>query len=259
MANVTPGYQWTSGEVVTPAKMNAAATPTVALNDGEVITNTIADGAVTPQKLPATLDLSTKTVTLANGSVTNDSLALAAGLPIFACRAWVNFDGTTAANLGGTYTRSGTTITVVTTTAHGLNVGHRLGMLFTSGALSSSGDGEYTVNTVVNSTTFTITSTTSGTIGGAPTCSLRRRLIRASGNVANVAYLETGKYAVNFSTAMPDENYCAVNGSGGTEASNQTGILSPGPASNANRFVFTIVNTSANPVDRNRCMLAFFR
>jgi hypothetical protein len=36
---------------------------------------------------------------------------------------------------------------------------------------------------------------------------LSRRLIRASGNVANVSYLAAGKYAVNFTTALPDANY----------------------------------------------------
>ena len=43
--------------------------------------------------------------------------------PIYACRAWVNFDGTTAANVSGTYSQSGTTVTV-TLTNHGHKVGH---------------------------------------------------------------------------------------------------------------------------------------
>jgi len=97
MATVTAGYNWVSGETVTPAKLNSAAAPTVV----------VADGEVTDAKLAATLDLSTKTVTLPDDSVTNAKLSLAANAgeikkainadnspPIFACRAWVNFDGT---------------------------------------------------------------------------------------------------------------------------------------------------------------------
>jgi hypothetical protein len=97
MATVTAGYNWVSGETVTPAKLNSAAAPTVA----------VADGEVTDAKLAATLDLSSKTVTLPDDSVTNAKLSLAANdgeikkainadnsPPIFACRAWVNFDGT---------------------------------------------------------------------------------------------------------------------------------------------------------------------
>jgi hypothetical protein len=97
MATVTAGYNWVSGETVTPAKLNSAAAPTVV----------VADGEVTDAKLAATLDLSSKTVTLPDDSVTNAKLSLAANdgeikkainadndPPIYACRAWVNFDGT---------------------------------------------------------------------------------------------------------------------------------------------------------------------
>jgi hypothetical protein len=97
MATVTPGIVWVSGETVTPAKLNSAAAPTVV----------VADGEVTDAKLAATLDLSSKTVTLPDDSVTNAKLSLAANdgeikkainadndPPIFACRAWVNFDAT---------------------------------------------------------------------------------------------------------------------------------------------------------------------
>jgi hypothetical protein len=34
--------------------------------------------------------------------------------------------------------------------------------------------------------------------------------IRGSGNVTSITDLGTGQYRVNFTTAMPDENYCAV-------------------------------------------------
>jgi hypothetical protein len=107
MATVTPGITFISGETVTPAKLNAAAAPSVAVTDNEITTSKILDANVTAAKLAATLDLSSKTVTLPDDSVTNDKLSLAANAgevkkalnadnapPIYACRAWVSFDGT---------------------------------------------------------------------------------------------------------------------------------------------------------------------
>ena len=64
MANVTAGYSWSSGEIVTPAKMNLAATPVVTVADNEITTAKILDANVTAAKLAGTLDLSGKTVTL---------------------------------------------------------------------------------------------------------------------------------------------------------------------------------------------------
>jgi hypothetical protein len=58
MANVTAGYTWTSGETVTPTKLNSAAAPTVVVADGEVTTAKIADGNVTNAKLATGIDAS---------------------------------------------------------------------------------------------------------------------------------------------------------------------------------------------------------
>jgi hypothetical protein len=77
MATVTAGYTWTSGEVVTPAKMNSAATPTVVVADNEITTAKILDANVTAAKLAATLDLSSKTLTLPDGNVTLAKLVTA--------------------------------------------------------------------------------------------------------------------------------------------------------------------------------------
>jgi microcystin-dependent protein len=66
---VTPGYSWSSGEIVTPAKMNLAAAP--------VVTAVVADGEVTDAKLAASLNLSSKTLTLPNTSVTLAQLVTA--------------------------------------------------------------------------------------------------------------------------------------------------------------------------------------
>jgi microcystin-dependent protein len=51
MANVSAGYNWVSGETVTPAKLNSAAAPTVAVADNEVTTAKILDGAITTAKV----------------------------------------------------------------------------------------------------------------------------------------------------------------------------------------------------------------
>jgi hypothetical protein len=50
MATVTAGYNWVSGETVTPAKLNSAAAPTVVVTDGEVTDAKLADG-ISPTKL----------------------------------------------------------------------------------------------------------------------------------------------------------------------------------------------------------------
>jgi hypothetical protein len=113
MANVTAGYNWTSGETVTPTKLNSTAAPTVVVADNEVTTSKILDGAVTNVKLATGIDASKITTgtlpidRIADDAVTDAKLSLAANAgeikkalnadnapPIFACRAWVNFDGT---------------------------------------------------------------------------------------------------------------------------------------------------------------------
>jgi hypothetical protein len=61
--NVTPGYVWTSGETVTPTKLNSAAAPTA--------TATLADGEVTNAKLASGID----GAKVADGSLSNAKLA----------------------------------------------------------------------------------------------------------------------------------------------------------------------------------------
>lgn len=119
-------------------------------------------------------------------------------------KAWVNFDGTTAANVSGTYSQSGTTVTV-TITGHGLIAGNVIYSDITSG---TGVDGTYTVATVTDANTFTYTAGTSLTTSGDIT--LIRRLIRASLNVGSVTWINSnGRFYINFSTAMSDANYVA--------------------------------------------------
>jgi microcystin-dependent protein len=61
MATVTPGYTFTNDEVVTPTKLNSAATPVVAIASSEVTESKIATNAVTSTKI-------------ANGAVTQEKL-----------------------------------------------------------------------------------------------------------------------------------------------------------------------------------------
>jgi hypothetical protein len=104
MATVTASYNWVSGETVTPAKLNTTAAPTVVVADNEVTTAKILDANVTTAKLATS---AVETAKIADDAVTNDKLSLAANAgevkkalnadnppPIFACRAWVRFDGT---------------------------------------------------------------------------------------------------------------------------------------------------------------------
>jgi hypothetical protein len=201
--------------VITNAKINASAA--IALSklatgalpaaitiasanivDGTIVAADIADAAITAPKL--------------NGAQTGTA-------PIFGVRAWVNFDGTTADNIGGTYVRAATTVTVTTSVDHGLIVGHKVYLDFTSGTAV---DGAFVVTGITSSTIFTVTHGTSGAASGAVT--LNRRLIRASGNVANVSLLGTGQYAVNFTTALPDANY-ARSGFANYDTSSVAGLV----------------------------------
>jgi hypothetical protein len=259
MATITKGYTFTSGETVEPADMhnlvdNATVTFTTAADTDdstlEVSGNKfrVKDAGVTAAKMAATLDLSSKTVTLPDDSVTNAKLSLSANdgeikkalnadnaPPIYACRAWVNFDGTVADNLAGTYTRTGTDVTI-TATAHGLIVGNVVRLDFTSGGAL---DGTYTVTQRDDDNTFHITTVASGTIASG-SVTILRRLINASGNVSSVTYLNSdGEYVVNFSQAMPDANYIVAAG-GRIRAS----YVLDSPAPTAQAFRLTATNTA---------------
>jgi hypothetical protein len=108
--------------------------------------------------------------------------------------------------LAGTYARTGTDVTV-TITAHGVLVGHKVRLDFTLGTPTAAADGLYTVTVVDDANNFHVTTAATGTSSGG-TVAVLRRAIRASGNVASVTYHnENGTYTVNFSTALPDENY----------------------------------------------------
>lgn len=255
---VSKGYNtptgWTSGETVTASKLNSAQTPGVAISD-IVDADISASAAIAASKLAGTLDLSSKTLTLPDNSVATGKIANAAvtpaklsgaqtgAAPVYGVRAWVSFDGTAAANLSGTYTRTGTDVTIVVT-AHGLIVGNVVRLDFTAGSPSPALDGTYIVTAVDDANTFHVTTAASGSITGG-SVTLLRRLINAAGNVSSVTYLNTqGEYVVNFSQAMPDANYAVTIG-GRLRASYV--VTSPAPTAQA--FYFIGTNTAFTPDD----------
>ena len=174
----------------------------------------------------------------------------------YGCRAWVNFNGAANTNLSGTYSRTSPSTTLtVTATAHGLIVGSSVNLDFTTG---TGLDGVYTVVTVADANTFTITTVASTTTSGNVT--LLRNTIRASGNVSSITDNGTGSYTVNFTTAMPDENY-AIAGS----VSSDSVAVSMFYINGSNTVLTTttakivVANISATAVDRSYIGLAFFR
>jgi predicted phage tail protein len=96
---------------------------------------------------------------------------------------WTDFDGATAFDVGAsllvattdidpdtsvsaTYEQSGNTITI-TKTSHGYSVGDFVVIDFTAGSAT---DGNYEIQTVPSSSTFTVTSATSATISSGTSC-----------------------------------------------------------------------------------------
>jgi microcystin-dependent protein len=100
MATVTPGIVWTSGETVTPAKLNSAAAPTVAVADDEITTAKILDANVTLAKLAA---------------VVQNALLPAGAVQAFAMNSaptgWLSADGTAVSrtDYAALFTAIGTT------------------------------------------------------------------------------------------------------------------------------------------------------
>lgn len=164
MATLTPGYTFTSGDVITPAKLNSAALPTLApgsitnadisaaaaiadsklatistpgkvdgaaIADKSIVENKLADGAVTSLKLAnqavgrnQLANQAVSTDQLANGSITTEKLA---GNVDQLATAWVLFDGdiVDSAAAGAVFTRlTFTRIKVTRSTGHGLSNGN---------------------------------------------------------------------------------------------------------------------------------------
>jgi hypothetical protein len=170
----------------------------------------------------------------------------------YGCRAWVNFNGTAASNLSGTYARTSPSTTLtVTATAHGLIVGNSVFLDFTSG---TGLDGIYTVVTVADANTFTVTTVASTTTSG--NVNLLRNTIRGSGNVSSITDNATGDYTVNFATAMPDTNYCFTGTAGDVSGSGSRTLRPYTYETNSVSFNSTLNSGASDPINAN---VAIFR
>lgn len=192
------------------------------------ITSNIQDQLDAKLETTATIEsnqLATDSITtekIANGNITSTKLSgEQTGLaPIYGIRAWVNFNGQSNTDLGGTYTRESSTTVTITATAHGLIAGNIIFIDFTVGTGTAPFDGLYLVNEVINNDTFTVISSISTTSYG--TVSLKRKTIRGSGNISCVSAaapspvipptsndaVSNGYYVVNFAVEMPNSNFC---------------------------------------------------
>ena len=89
--------------------------------------------------------------------------------------------------------------------------------------------------------------------------------IRASGNVSSITDNGTGDYTVNFTTAMPDENYAAVFGgrpdTGNSDSNTATiGQRRVASATSSIRVVSLFpTNTTATLSDMDLISVAIFR
>jgi hypothetical protein len=220
--------------VITNAKISASAA--IALSklavgalptDITVTTANIVDASVTTAKI---VDANVTAPKL-NGTQTGTA-------PIFGVRAWANFNAKTNSDLAGTYSRSSTTVTI-TVTSHGLIAGNLVFIDYTVGVGTVAPDGLYQVASVTDANTFTVTSNASVTGTHTGTVELKRKTIRASGNVSCVSAAasgavipptssyspDNGYYVVNFSVAMPSSNFsvsgtCSENGAFATTSGN---------------------------------------
>lgn len=126
---------------------------------------------------------------------------VASGGTIKAATVGANFGAPTAGDVSGTYSRTGTTVTV-TLSAHGHIAGNYVYLDFTSGGAA---DGWYVVQTA-DTNTFTVTTVASGSTSG----NVYMRRIRSYGT-ATIAYEPgTTKWAINFPAATSGTSYTVI-------------------------------------------------
>lgn len=167
---------------------------TTAASSNQII---VKSGGITSTQLAAN---SVTTTAITDANVTTAKLDATVQGNI--AKAWVNFNGQP---LSGTYSQSGTTVTV-TMTAHGMAVGDKFYIDITSGTAV---DGAYVVATSATNS-FTYTAATSLSTTG--NCQ-RLVWIKNSYNILKIETTTTGIYTVTFTTAFSNTNYI-FNGSG---------------------------------------------
>lgn len=119
------------------------------------------------------------------------------------CRAWARFDATVLVSHTGTYSRTGTSVTV-SIVDHKFKVGNIVFMDYTSGAAT---DAAGLILTVPDKDTFTINHAVSGATSG--NCRFRACTLRASFNISHIVFTSagasSGQYYVNYREFMPDQ------------------------------------------------------
>jgi hypothetical protein len=205
--SITPGKLSTGGPVWDTSG-NLTATSFV----GNASTATFAARLTTPRTIALSGDVTgtasfdgsanaTIAATVPNNSVTAAKLGSTERLQL--CKAFVNFNGVFTNYTSQSYTRSGTTVTV-TTTSHGLATDNRI---YIPTATDSGVIGFYAV-TVLNANSFSFQTSATGA-NGTLTWYM---VFRSSYNVSSVTKNGGGDYTVNFATPMADANY-SVSGS----------------------------------------------
>ena len=194
----------------------------------------------------------------ASGGVTFGSANMpipSGSAPIFGCRAWVNFDAQSNADIAGTYSRPSSTTVTITVTSHGLIAGNLVFIDFTVGTGTAPFDGIYEVASVTDANTFTITSTAS--VASTGTATLKRKTIRGSGNISCISAaaaspvipptsndtVANGYYIANFPIAMSNSNFAILgtcSESGNLSSGSGNDILAGTPYNEKSALITTI-------------------
>lgn len=255
---VTKGHNapngFVTGDTVTPATLNAAQTPGVALTAGSIVNDDISTSAaivlskLANGALPAAVTATTSN--LVDASVTAAKLngAQIGSAPIFGCRAFVNFDGTFTNVTSAAYSRTTTAVTV-TKSAHGLTTGNKLVISSaTDTGLNTAANTASAEIARVDDNNFTFQTASTGTTTGTLTYA---RGIRGSGNVASVTRNGFGDYTVTFATALPTANYSAVASSGNLNTDTGAESTATTNRTTASFSVYT-ANSTTSPTAANR-------
>jgi hypothetical protein len=244
VAATVPAFLSITGSPITTSgtlAIDLSGTALPVANGGTGVTTSTGSGSVVLGTSP----------TLTTPTINSAQVATVSGTaPLYMCRAWVNFNGAANTNLSGTYSRTSPSTTLtVTATAHGLIVGSYVNLDFTTG---TGLDGIYTVVTVADANTFTVTTVASTTTSGNVT--ILRNTIRASGNVSSITDNATGDYTINFITAMTDTSYANVFGSN-TDTTDGAKVATMGVVSSGGT-VNTKTTSSLRVMSKNQSFVA---
>ena len=230
--NIMDNSFFVSGAVVSNQGLEVTAGGQMQIPNGGIKTALLETGAIDASKIStggpswtaSSISLPNPTTITGNATITGETTSTGAltvgtakmnvpsgSAPIFGVRAWVNFDGTTTANISGTAVRNaGSTTATITITNHGLLTGHRVYIDFGATITDSSYD-----ITKVDNNTFTIVTGTNTAVTTTATVVLVS--IRGQGNVSCVSRASTGVFLINFTVAMPNAFYagsCSCNNTG---------------------------------------------